>query len=347
LESKPKSAVSCNRVSTLPFEELRIVALLGEGGFGSVFLVGHEGREYALKRMSKGHIAHEEMTKQVREERNITSMINSPFIINFYRSYQDAQFVYMLLEFAWGGNLLGLMSENCSVLRLDNPRGSSTMFYIACMTEALGHLHKQHIVYRDLKLENVLLDSYGYAKLCDLGLARIVLSKTNTFVGTPEYMAPEMIDMPHDHDFRVDWWALGVLTFELMTGQLPWDDAMGQIWTIRMCQENGIPRVGRMLGRSTLIKDFIQQLLVVNEDFRMGSKRGAAEIREHPWFVYQKFDFSALQARTLRSPWSPRHKIVEKPLPETCHLHSTDEGTQPDSIFRDFTPDGSDWDAEF
>mmetsp|Transcript_124378 Transcript_124378/g.248028 ORF Transcript_124378/g.248028 Transcript_124378/m.248028 type:complete len:989 (+) Transcript_124378:71-3037(+) len=346
----PKTQMS-RSVSNLPFEELEAVALLGEGGFGSVFLVRHEGKEYALKRMSKGYIVHANMAKQTRAEREIFSLVNSPFIITFYRSYQDSQYVCMLMEFAWGGHLWGLMTENWSVLRRDNPRGSSTMFYVACMAQALDHLHQRQIVYRDLKPENILLDSQGYAKLCDLGLARFVLSKASTIVGTPAYMAPEMIDAPHDHDFMVDWWSLGVLTFELMTGQLPFDDgeaedSMGQILTVRMYQEDGIPDAGRLLGHASLIKDFIQKLLVVNEDRRMGSKRGGAEIRDHPWFAYRKFDFAALQARTLRSPWSPMHNVVEKKLPENCSLIETDEASS-GNLFIEYTPDGSGWEDAF
>jgi len=301
--------------------------------------------------MSKGYVVQAKVSKQIRAERDIFSMVDSPFIVDFYRSYQDNQYVYMLMEFASGGHLWGLMAENWSVLRSDNPRGSSTMFYIACMTEAFEHLHQRHIVYRDLKPENILLDSQGYAKLCDLGFARFVLNKTNTLVGTPEYMAPEMIDAPHDHDFRVDWWSLGVLTFELMTGQPPWDDqeagdTMGQILTIRKCQEGGIPDVGRMLGNSILIKDFIKKLLVVDETRRMGSKRGGAEVREHPWFAYQGFDFSALEARTLRSPWSPMHSIVEKQLPENWNLLETD-GASSGNLFIEYKADGSGWDDAF
>jgi len=337
-------------LSALPFEKLKAVAILGEGGFGTVFLVRHDGKEYALKRMSKGYVVEAKVSQQIRAERDIFSMVDSPFIIDFYRSYQDSQYVFMLMELASGGHLWGLMTENWNVLRNDNPRGSSTMFYIACMTQAFEHLHQRHIVYRDLKPENILLDSRGYAKLCDLGFARFVLNKTSTLVGTPEYMAPEMIDSPHDHDFRVDWWSLGVLTFELMTGQPPWDDqeagdTMGQILTIRRCQEGGIPDVGKLLGNSILIKDFIQKLLIVNENKRMGSRRGAAEVREHPWFAYQAFDFSALEAQTLAPPWSPQQKIVEKCLPEDWNQLA--DTTSPGSLFSEYTPDGSGWDDTF
>jgi len=117
-------------------------------------------------------------------------------------------------------------------------------------------------------------------------------------------------------------------------------------FTIRKCQEGGIPDVGRLLGNSILIKDFIKKLLVVDENLRMGSRRGAAEVREHPWFAYQAFDFAALEARTLRSPWSPEHNVVEKKLPENWNLIETDE-TSSGNLFMEYTPDGSGWEDAF
>lgn len=337
---------SVNTLSGVPLESLPKVAILGEGGFGSVFLVTYEGKEYALKRMSKGYIVEAKVSKQIRAERDIFSMVDSDFIVRFFRSYQDEQYVYMIMEFASGGHLWGMMSDEWDVLQKDNPRGSSTMFYTACVSLAFDHLHERHIVYRDLKPENILLDARGYAKICDLGFARFILTKSNTLVGTPEYMAPEMIDTPHAHDRMVDWWSLGVLTFELITGQVPWDDqaasdTMAQILTIRKGQASGIPEQMLPSG-SILVKDFIKKLLVVNEEQRMGQKRGGKDVREHTWFKYAGFDFAALQAGTLPSPWQPPHKVIEKRLPEDFNESPSDS-----SLFVQYTPDGTGWEAAF
>merc|ERR1719359_635410 len=118
-----------------------------------------------------------------------------------------------------GGHLLSVMEKHREVLLNDNPRGSASMFYTTCVSYALEYLHERNIMYRDLKLENVLLDAERFAKLCDLGFARFVHGKSNTQAGTPDYMAPEVIDPPHAHDTMVDWYALGVMCCELLTSQ--------------------------------------------------------------------------------------------------------------------------------
>mmetsp|Transcript_48424 Transcript_48424/g.156202 ORF Transcript_48424/g.156202 Transcript_48424/m.156202 type:complete len:1017 (+) Transcript_48424:968-4018(+) len=338
--------------SLVPLDHLSIVAILGEGGFGSVFLARHNTQDYALKRLSKGYIAEQNMIAQICAERDILSMIDSPFIIRFFRSYRDVQYLYMLIEYATGGQLYTIMTDRAHILEQDEPRGSSSMFYIACVIYALEHLHERNIVYRDLKPENILLDGNGYAKICDLGFARFVLGKTNTMVGTPEYMAPEMIDSPHAHDIRVDWWALGVLAFELLAGQVPFDspdddddDVMIKLLTIRKNQDLGMP-VKLMPGGMILAKDFVKALLTVNEEQRLGRK-GGDEVRKHPWFTYFGFDFKALVEQRMPAPYASQKKVVERVLSSTGTVKNLDSLHSSDCLFASHIDDKSGWDEAF
>jgi len=308
---------------------------------------------YALKVLSKGHIQQQGAERLVSWERELMTMVSSPFVIRLHRTFKDPQFVYFLLEAALGGSLVSVLQYHPEVFSTDIPRGSSMAFYVGCITNALEHLHERRIVHRDLKPENVLLDEAGYAKVCDLGFARFVLSRTNTLAGTPEYMAPEMIDFPHTHGHAVDWWALGVLTWELLAGQTPFQDdgvcdPVARLLAIRRSQELGLPPY--TFSFPAICKPFVSRLLLKSPNERLGAgPRGAEEVREQPFWKAIKFDHAALQAQTLPSPYQ---KAWADPADATadgsdfrtkCQL-----GLAPnDSIFMQYTPNDKDWDSKF
>jgi len=334
--------------SCIPFSELSFVRILGEGGFGSVFLVrDSQGSEYALKRLSKGFIVKAQVQRQVVLEREMMTMVDSDFIVRLFQTYKDADYVYMLLECCSGGHLFDAV--NAAKVGGPTMSPSSVMFYIASVTFALEHLHDRRIAFRDLKAENVLLDASGYVKLCDMGFAKFVVDKTYTLLGTPEYMAPETIDTPHAHDHMVDWWALGVLTFELFTSQIPWIDAMGvsprdpvrRMLAIRDSHDDGIPE--RLIPRAQAhARDFINGLLVINPRKRLGSA-GAASVRRHPWFVSNAFDFDALFRRAMPAPEPPHDASGE-----TEAVSFSSDGLHADSsLFAPAVDICSDWDSEF
>lgn len=309
---KSSAAVRPHR-EEIPFDELERTHVLGEGGFGAVYL--------CHRRNKPGYIVQANAEKQVCAERDILSMMDCDFITRFYGSYKDEEYVYMLIELVPGGHLYQLLCDKPQVLLSDRPRGYAAMFYSSCVILAFEYLHERRIAYRDLKLENVLLDSSGYAKLCDMGFARFVLSKTHTLLGTPEYMAPEMIDPPHQHNHMVDWWALGVLIFEMLSGQAPWDsmgyddNPMGQLLALRESYNQGLPD-GFLPPALILARDFIKKLLVVKPERRLGA-HGVQEVKNSGWFKSGTFSWEQLTARKLTPPYQPPPATYsEEPVPK-------------------------------
>jgi len=297
------------RGQTVQFENLRKRCCLGRGGFCKVALVEDVSskKRYALKTMSKGYLSECGAERQIRWERELLSIVDSPFIINLHKTFIDAQHVYFLLEAALGGSLADVVADRPEVFLEDRPRGSAAAFYVGCLVLALEHLHTRSIAHRDVKTENVLLDENGYAKLCDMGFARFVLGKTSTLAGTPEYMAPEMIDFPHTHDQSVDWWAVGVLTFELLSGQTPFEDEgitepRGRLLAIRRSQESG--KLAFPFNFPHVSKAFVNAVLR-KLPHRLGAGQGGADqLKAHPMFGAVNLDWAAVESRLSPAPFS-------------------------------------------
>mmetsp|Transcript_16210 Transcript_16210/g.45205 ORF Transcript_16210/g.45205 Transcript_16210/m.45205 type:complete len:162 (-) Transcript_16210:127-612(-) len=161
-------------------------------------------------------------------------------------------------------------------------------------------------------------------------------------------MAPEMIDSPHAHDTSVDWWALGVLTFELLTLQVPFDapdcdDVMLKLVTIRRGQEMGIPE--KLLPQGLILaKDFIKALCQVDDERRLGRKE---EVRRHAWFTYQKFEWHDLETGRSKSPHSSSKKVVERILPTLSDIASLNAAEKSNALFVEYVDDGTGWDEAF
>lgn len=325
---------------------LQGVSVLGKGAFGAVFLTQDtvEQKVYALKRVSKGHAQRAGTLDQLCWERDLLSMLDSPFIIHLFKTFKDEQFIYLLMEVALGGDLYEMLCHHPQVFLEDRPRGSATAFYSACVVAGLEHLHERKIIYRDMKPENVMLDNHGYAKICDLGLARFVCGKTNTQVGTPDYMPPEMIDPPHYYDASVDWWSLGVLSFELLCRQTPYDDEgledlEERILAIRRSQEQGPQFLHECPEKA---KDFVSGLLQKLPN-RLGSVGGADAIRRHPFFQQLDFNFEALHSQTLPPPHLPSWSEPEVSVQPGFHRQVSAN----DELYSPYVYDGDNWDEDF
>eukprot|EP00913_Durusdinium_trenchii_P009887 g9280.t1 len=248
------------------------------------------------------------------------------------------------MEAALGGNLMELLHTHSEVFLEDRPRGSACAFFVACVIVGLEHLHERFHLDNpctsqsgDVKPENVMLDEQGYAKLCDMGFARFVLNKTNTLAGTPEYMAPEIIEYPHTHDQSVDWWALGVLTFELLSGQTPFYD------------EGIAEPMSRMLAIRRSQEDAFMDGIFFPFHFPSSSDASRREdtrctgdnVRSHSMYRHLDFSFEGLVTRTLRSPFVPDVRIPEVDLEDldtTFTLEEDAELYRPTDRFKEEKP---------
>ena len=282
-------------------EDFSFVATLGMGGFGRVELVkdkNNNDKSYALKCLIKQHIIDTKQQEHVYNEKQILLSLDSPFIVQLYKSFKDDRYVYLLMEVCLGGELWTILRDR------DFFDETTTKFYIACVVEAFEYLHKKHIVYRDLKPENLLMDNRGYIKLVDFGFAKKIKSggKTWTFCGTPEYVPPEII-LNKGHDCSADYWSLGVLIYELMTGNPPFSSSDP------MTTYNIILRGIDALELSPLITKtahaIIRRLCKDNPNERLGNQKdGLNDIRKHKWF--QGFHWNGIANRTLKPPIIPK-----------------------------------------
>ncbi|XP_056290833.1 cGMP-dependent protein kinase 2 isoform X2 [Pseudoliparis swirei] len=285
-----------DKISLLPFQDLEVIATLGTGGFGRVELVKlkNENSTFALKCIKKKHIVDTRQQEHIYSEKNILQQTNSVFIVRLFRTFRDDKFVYLLLEACLGGELWTVLRD---MGYFDEP---TARFCTGCVLEAFDYLHTLGIVYRDLKPENLLLDAEGYVKMADFGFAKKIGlgKKTWTFCGTPEYVAPEVI-MNKGHDFGADCWSLGILIFELLTGNPPFSglDPI-KIYTLVL---HGIEKVDfpkRIVKRPD---DLIRRLCKLNPVERLGNKKnGIIEIKKHKWF--QGFNWEGLRRHKLLSP---------------------------------------------
>jgi len=212
---------STDDTSTCPkFEDYKIIRLIGRGTFGKVFLVQNQLTKnfFAMKSIRKDIVIDHDSLESLKVEKLILLQVRHPFIISMNQVFAKATRIYFVMQFVQGGELFKHLSEQ---RRFSEAR---VKFYAAQIAMALGYLHSSKIYYRDLKPENILLGLDGYILLADFGLAKINTHESdaepNSFCGTPEYLSPEMI-VGSGHDHTLDWWALGVLIYEMIIGIPP------------------------------------------------------------------------------------------------------------------------------
>ncbi|GMK57900.1 hypothetical protein CspeluHIS016_0407340 [Cutaneotrichosporon spelunceum] len=281
----------------LTIDSFELLKVIGKGSFGKVMQVRKRDtlRIYALKTIRKAHIVSRSEVTHTLAERTVLAQVNSPFIVPLKFSFQSKEKLYLVLAFVNGGELFHHLQREGKF------NETRSRFYAAELLLALEHLHGFNVVYRDLKPENILLDYTGHIALCDFGLCKLNMSTgetTNTFCGTPEYLAPELLS-GHGYTKCVDWWTLGVLLYEMLTGLPPfYDENTNEMYRKILSDPLRFPDEVGPEARSLLIR-----LLDRDPSRRLGVN-GAQEIKDHPFFA-RHIDFKKLMQKKIPPPFKP------------------------------------------
>jgi serine/threonine protein kinase len=321
------------------FEPLRV---LGRGGFAIVSLqrVKATKRLVAVKQVSKGFCIEQDCKEHVVNEMRIMSLLESEFVAPLFGFGQDAQFLYLIMDYISGGDLYGFMVEHPEYFSVETAR-----FHGFCMALALEHLHLRSVAYRDLKPENILVRANGYPVLTDFGFSKFIVGPTFTFCGTADYLAPEVIKGT-GYDDAADWWALGILIFEVAEletlfggSDLAPDVVVQNVLVGLDAALRGRPNV------AAAIRQVVHDFCKVNPSDRVGYIGGIDEIARNPFFA--ALDHEAVVAQTLKAPFEPNVKKADLNLkPEPIELPE-DLFVQMDYVNFPHRPEEVMWDLNF
>ncbi|OQR90836.1 cAMP-dependent protein kinase catalytic subunit [Achlya hypogyna] len=318
------------------FADLQILRTLGTGTFGRVKLVRHNvtNKAYAMKVLQKSQVVAYKQQLNILNEKNLLAACNHPFILKLYQTFKDDQCLYLLMEFVQGGELFAYL--HCT----DRPSGripnDHARFYASHVILALEYLHDRMIIYRDLKPENLLIDEEGYIKVVDFGFAKVCQDRTYTLCGTPEYLAPELV-LGKGHNKGVDYWAYGVLIYEMVVGSSPFcgNNPSDQVQICRNILKEPLRFPSWVSGAC---KDVVSKLLERDVSKRLGCNHGGTNaIRVHPWF--HGIEWDKIYKKKEPAPWLP---TLSDPL-DASKFAAIDEI---DDVAV-YESDGTNWDAEF
>jgi len=279
-EEAAKTMFAKNGNMAVTLQDFEIKSVIGRGSFGKVFLVVKKddpSQVYAMKALAKNVILEYDQVESTKLEKDILLMADHPFLVGMNFVFQTESKIFFVMRFVRGGELFSHLRK-MSRFPEDDAR-----FYAVQVCLAIGYLHDKKIIYRDLKPENILMDENGYLCLTDFGLAKILQDgqQANTFCGTPDYLAPEILS-DSGHGFPVDWWAIGILTYEMIVGCPPF-----------FTQSNNYEKMYQMIKKRAVhfpdperykiymseeCKDFISKLLEKDPNNRLGTKGGISEV---------------------------------------------------------------------
>ena len=300
--------------SRVTLNDFHLLYPIGRGGFGRVWKVRlkrqynaksldirlqkNKSKIFAMKEMSKAKIYLKKSIKSVANERKFLEKFNYNLLCNMYYAFQDDDTLYIIMDYLSGGDLRYMICQNHSFTE------DETKFISACITLNLNYIHDKNVIHRDLKPENLVFGSDGYLHLTDFGIALEYQRGTigvKSASGTPGYMAPEAISNKH-HDFCVDYFALGVIVYELMLGERPYQgknrkEIKEQMFNYEInLDKDDLPNE----WKDENVIDFINKLLKRKKKKRLGYKSGT-EVKNHPWF--NDILWTQIENMSLESPF--------------------------------------------
>lgn len=295
-EIKTQLCFKISKHKHMTIDDFELLKVIGKGSFGKVMQVRKKdtGRIYAMKTIKKSHIVERDEVAHTLAEKTVLTKLNHPFIVPLKYSFQSPEKLYLCLAFVNGGELFFHLQQEG---RFSEDRAK---FYISELLCSLECLHSLGIIYRDLKPENILLDYTGHIALCDFGLCKLNMkdgNKTNTFCGTPEYLAPEVI-IGGGYTKSVDWWTLGILLYEMIGGLPPFYDENVNVMYNKILQDK--LKFHDFMSESVI--DLLGKLLNRDGAARLGAG-GPQEIKAHKFF--SQVDWRKLMNRQYTPPFKP------------------------------------------
>mmetsp|Transcript_40716 Transcript_40716/g.122957 ORF Transcript_40716/g.122957 Transcript_40716/m.122957 type:complete len:347 (-) Transcript_40716:44-1084(-) len=284
---------------TPSLDDFTLMKVIGKGSYGKVMLVRHTEEKdsvYAMKMLRKENVIKRNQVEHTKTERNVLEAVSHPFIVTLHYAFQTPKKLYFVLEYCPGGELFFHLS------RAGRFSEGRTRFYAAEILLAIEYLHRLNIIYRDLKPENILLDADGHVKLTDFGLSKEGIQdnfSAKSMCGTPEYLAPEILDKK-GHGKAVDWYSLGALMYEMLTGLPPFytrdrDKLFENIRRGNLSYPSFLTKVSQ---------DLLQGLLQGDPTKRLGAcGQDGQEVRFHQFFL--GMDWTAIQQRRVTPPFKP------------------------------------------